>query len=204
MKGGGSLEFPSIHAWVQSCQQWCNEAQTSVQLLWNSINTRWNFHHYMSTSCVYRAKVKFPSTHDGNSIITCLCYVFIVQRSRFHQHMMECPSLHAYIMDNLNVQQRHWVTLRHWRASSDKTELQICGVVILDETPTAHLADFVVLLCILIPLDVVLFQSGRFDILAVVSPFYSFTHGRLRLYAPRGTVHWILLFEPYFWGTRYD
>jgi len=123
MKGGGSLEFPSIHAWVQSCQQWCNEAQTSVQLLWNSINTRWNFHHYMSTSCVYRAKVKFPSTHDGNSIITCLCYVFIVQRSRFHQHMMECPSLHAYIMDNLNVQQRHWVTLRHWRASSDKTEL---------------------------------------------------------------------------------
>ena len=52
--------------------------------------------------------------------------------------------------------------------------MQTCGVVILDESPSAHLADSVLLLCILIPLDVILFQSGRFDILAVVSPFYSF------------------------------
>ena len=46
---------------------------------------------------------EFSSTQDGTSIITCLCHVFIVQRLRFHQHMMECPSLHAYIMDSLNV-----------------------------------------------------------------------------------------------------
>ena len=52
--------------------------------------------------------------------------------------------------------------------------MQICGFVILDESPSAHLANSAVLLCILIPLDVILFQSGRFDILAVVSPLYSF------------------------------
>ena len=35
-------------------------------------------------------------------------------------------------------------------------------VSILNESPVAHLANSVVLLCILIPLDVVLLQSGRF------------------------------------------
>ena len=75
---GWVLEFPSIHGsvwrlpWVQMCKQWCNEAPTPAQLLWILINTRWNFHHYMSMSCVYCAKVKIPSTHDGMSIITCL------------------------------------------------------------------------------------------------------------------------------------
>ena len=54
-----------------------------------------------AAGCFYCAKVKFPSTHDGISIITGLHHVFIVQRSSFHQHMMEFPSLHAYITDNL-------------------------------------------------------------------------------------------------------
>ncbi len=38
----------------------------------------------------------------------------------------------------------------------------------------AHLANSVVLLCILIPLDVVLLQSGPFHIFAVVCPLDSF------------------------------
>lgn len=38
-----------------------------------------SLHHYMSTSCVYYAKVKFPSTYDGISITA---------------------SLHVYDMDN--------------------------------------------------------------------------------------------------------
>ena len=79
LKGDGFLEFPSIHAsvwrlpWVQSCEQWCNEAPTSAQLLWISINTRWN------------------------SIITCLRHVFIMQRSssiniwwNFHHYIITC------------------------------------------------------------------------------------------------------------------
>ena len=73
----------------------------------------WNFHQYMHefkavSSDAMKPKLlcnfcEVPSTQDGISIITCLRHVFIVQRSRFHQHMMECPSLHAYNMDNLNV-----------------------------------------------------------------------------------------------------
>ena len=45
---------------------------------------------------------------------------------------------------------------------------------ILNESPVVHLATSVVYVCVLIPLDVVFFQSGRFDILAVVSPLDSF------------------------------
>ena len=47
-------------------------------------------------------------------------------------------------------------------------------VNILNESPVAHPAESVVLLCILIPLDVVLFQSYRFHIFAVVCPLDSF------------------------------
>ena len=47
-------------------------------------------------------------------------------------------------------------------------------VNILDESPVAHPAKSVVLLCILIPLDVVFFQSGPFHISAVVCPLDSF------------------------------
>ena len=42
------------------------------------------------------------------------------------------------------------------------------------ESPILHLANSVELLCILIPLDVVLFQSYRFHIFAVVCPLDSF------------------------------
>jgi len=47
-------------------------------------------------------------------------------------------------------------------------------VSILNESPVAHLANSVVLLCMLIPLDVVLFQSGWFHVFAVVCPLDSF------------------------------
>ena len=47
-------------------------------------------------------------------------------------------------------------------------------VNILNESPVAHPAKSVVLLCILIPLDVVFFQSGPFHISAVVCPLDSF------------------------------
>ncbi len=47
-------------------------------------------------------------------------------------------------------------------------------VSILNKSLVAHLANSVVLLCTLIPLDVVLFQSGRFHIFAVVCPLDSF------------------------------
>ena len=47
-------------------------------------------------------------------------------------------------------------------------------VSILNKSPVAHLAKSVVLLCILIRLDVALFQSGQLHIFAVVCPLDSF------------------------------
>ncbi len=47
-------------------------------------------------------------------------------------------------------------------------------VSILNKSLILHLANSVVLLCILIPLDVVLFQSYRFHICAVVCPLDRF------------------------------
>ena len=67
-------------------------------------------------------------------------------------------------------------TLKHLRASCAghpyNQAVQKLMVSILNESPVVHLAKSVVLVCILIPLDVVLF--GRFDILAVVYPLDSF------------------------------
>ena len=53
-----------------------------------------------------------------------------------------------------------------------QSAVQKLMVSILNEYPVVHLANSVVLVCVLI--DVVLFQSARFDILAVVSPLDSF------------------------------
>ena len=74
----------------------------------------WNFHQYMHPfdgSLEFKAVssdamkpqllrnfCEFPSTQYGISIITCLRHVFIVQRSSSHQHMMESPQFHVYIM----------------------------------------------------------------------------------------------------------
>ena len=46
----------------------------------------------------HNQRSSFRSTHNGVSIITCVRYVFIVQRSSFHQYMMEFPSLHVCVM----------------------------------------------------------------------------------------------------------
>ena len=69
-------------------------------------------------------------------------------------------------------------TLKHLRASSAgnpyNQAVQKLVVSILDESPIVHLANSVVLVRVLIPIDIVLSQSGRFDILAVVSPLDNF------------------------------
>ena len=82
--------------------------------------------------------------------------------------MMEFPSLHAYIMENLTVCQRHQHTkVQALLAISKSERLRIYGVVILDfgwckqndGSFSAHLAGSVVLLCNLNPLDLILLQS---------------------------------------------
>ena len=88
---------------------------------------------------------------------------------------MEFPSLHVYNMDTL-IDNKHAELLKGklcWHSLRVQA-VQKFMVSILNESPVAHLANSVVLLCILIPLDVVLFQSGRFHIFAVVCPLDSF------------------------------
>ena len=50
---GAKVKFPSTHDGI-------------------SINTWWNFQHYMSTACNACVNVDFPTKYDGISIITCL------------------------------------------------------------------------------------------------------------------------------------
>jgi len=88
---------------------------------------------------------------------------------------MEFPSLHVYNMDTLIVN-KHAELLKGklcWQSIRVQA-VQKLMVSILNESPVAHLANSVVLLCILIPLDVVLFHSGRLHIFAVVCPLDSF------------------------------
>ena len=111
---------------------------------------------------------------------------------------MEFPALHVYSLQRLSERRSSnkvwWIfhhymfrtctlclltkTLKHSRASSAgnpyNQAVQKLVVSILDESPIVHLANSVVLVRVLIPIDVVLSQSGRFDILAVVSPLDNF------------------------------
>ena len=89
--------------------------------------------------------------------------------------MMEFPSLHVYNMDTL-IDNKDAELLKGklcWHFIRVQA-VQKFMVSILNESPVAHLAKSVVLLCILIPLDVVVFQSGWLHSFAVVCPLHSF------------------------------
>ncbi len=88
---------------------------------------------------------------------------------------MEFPSLHVYNMDTL-IDNKDAELLKGklcWHFITVQA-VQKFMVSILNESPVAHLAKSAVLLCILIPLDVVLFQSGWLHSFAVVCPLDSF------------------------------
>ena len=73
-----------------------------------------------------------------------------------------------------------WDTEGQAQLAIHKTELHVCGVVILGASPSAHLAGSEVPLCNLIPLDLILLQSWGFHMLAVVSTFDSFGRNHLQ------------------------
>jgi len=132
--------------------------------------------NFCATINFHQHRMEFPSLH--------LCgHVIIVQRWSFHQHMIELPSLHVYIMENLTVCQKQWHSqvqallairkserLRNlWRRHS-----QLWWCKQNDGSSSARLAGSEVLLCNLIPLDLILLQSWGFHMLAVVSTIDSF------------------------------
>ena len=110
---------------------------------------------------------------------------------------MEFPALHVYSLQRLSERRSSnkvwWIfhhymfrtctlwlltkTLKHSRASSAgnpyNQAVQKLVVSILDESPIVHLANSVVLVRVLIPIDVVHSQSGRFDILAPLDNFHT-------------------------------
>ena len=87
--------------------------------------------------------------------------------------MMEFPSLHVYNMDTL-IDNKDAELLKGKLCWQSIRVQAVWKFMVNIKSSVAHLANSVVLLCILIPLDVVLFQSGLFHIFAVVCPLDSF------------------------------